>query len=114
MENPIYIRYRNFPTGFDTTLGLIQELLSERLSSDYRRIFVQASNSNRVNFCFTLFFKTPRYNELGGFYCDYQIVTQEVKNFRNWRPDGNLEQEISQIESLIKNLSTNSLLGFLN
>lgn len=100
--NPIYNRYCNRSMSFETTLRLLQELISERLNSDYRRIMVQASNAGRVHFCFTVFFTRDRYNERGGFYYGYQILTQEIRNFRNFRPDGELGNEVALIENLIE------------
>ena len=125
--NPIYNRYQNRTMSFETTLRLLQELISERLNSDYRRIMVQASNAGRagrVNFCFTVFFTRDRYNEYasqlfdlfgesrverGGFYQGYQILTQGVKNFRNFRPDGELGSEVAQIENLIESFRRSCL-----
>ena len=99
--------------NFETTLNLIQDLLNERLTSDYRKIVVQASNSGLVRFCFTIFLTSNRLNEKGGFYYSYIIRTQEVRNFRNWRPDGELNSEIVNIENLIESFRNNCLSGII-
>jgi len=99
--------------SFETTLRLLQELISERLNPDFRRIVVQASNAGRVGFCFTIFFTRDRLNEIGGFNQRYEMRFQEVKNFRNWRPDGELGNEVVQIENLIQTLRNGCLSGVI-
>jgi hypothetical protein len=111
--NPIYCRYQNQTMSFETTLRLLQELISERLNSDYRKIRREASNAGRVNLCFTAFFTRDRYNEIGGFRYGYQILNQEVRNFRNFRPDGELGHEVAQIENLIETLRNGCLSGVI-
>jgi hypothetical protein len=112
--NPIYNRFTGRSTSFETTLRLLQDLLSERLSPEYRSIRVQASNSGRVNFCFTLFYTTNRLNERGGFYVSYEIRFQELKDFRNFRPDGELGHEVAQIENLIETFRNGCLSGVIS
>ena len=111
--NPIYCRYQNQTMSFETTLRLLQELISERLNSDYRKIRLEASNAGRVHLCFTAFFTRDRYNEIGGFRYGYQILNQEVRNFRNFRPDGELGHEVAQIENLIETLRNGCLSGVI-
>ena len=111
--NPIYYRYQNHTMSFETTLRLLQDLLSERLSPEYRSIRVDASNAGRVKFCFTLFYTRDRLNERGGFYESYVMRFQEVKNFRNFRPNGELGHEVTQIENLIETLRKVCLSGVI-
>jgi len=96
----IYSYYTRRGTSFETTLALLQELLNERLSPDYRRIWVQGSNSGRTRFCFTIF---PNRGE-------YTMRFLETGSFRQFRTDGNLEEEMSIIERFITSLSE----GILN
>ena len=96
----IYSYYTRRGTSFETTLALLQELLNERLSNDYRRIWVQGSNSGRTRFCFTIF---PNRGE-------YTMRFLETGSFRQFRTDGNLEEEMSIIERFITSLSE----GILN
>jgi len=112
--NPIYSRFTGRSTSFETTLRLLQDLLSERLSPEYRYIRVDASNAGRINFCFTLFYTRDRLNERGGFYQSYEIRSQEVRNFRNFRPDGELGHEVAQIENLIQTLRNGCLSGIIS
>jgi hypothetical protein len=99
--------------SFETTLRLLQDLISERLSPEFRNIRVEASNSGRVNFGFTIFYITSRLNERGGFYQGYELRFQEVKNFRNFRPDGELGHEVAQIENLIETFRNGCLSGVI-
>ena len=106
--SPTYERYREGNSSFERTLSLIQELLNERIGSEFRKISVQGSSRSRM-FSFTIFFTKDRFNTKGNFYYGYTIRTQEVKNFRNWRPDGDLNSEIVEIEKLIELFRTNCL-----
>ena len=112
--NPIYSHFTGSSISFETTLRLLQTLLSERLNSDYRSIRVEASNAGRVKFCFTVFYTTNRLNERGGFYENYGMRFQEVKNFRNFRPDGELGHEVAQMENLIETLRNGCLSGVIS
>ena len=80
----IYSYYTRRGTSFETTLMLLQDLLMERLSPDYRRIWVHASNSGRTKFCFTIF---PNRGE-------YTMRFLDTGSFRQFRTDGNLDEEI--------------------
>jgi len=95
----IYSYYARRGTSFETTLALLQELLNERLSNGYRRIWVQGSNSGRTRFCFTIF---PNRGE-------YTMRFLETGSFRQFRTDGNLEEEMSIIERFITSLSEETL-----
>ena len=95
--------------SFETTLRLLQEILSERLNSDFRTIRVQGSNGGKIILCFTLFHTRDRFNESGSFHESYEFRFQEVKNFRNFRPDTELGYEVAQIENLIESFRTRSL-----
>lgn len=110
--SPTYERYRFGNSSFDMTLQLLEELLNERMISDYRKIVVNGSSRSK-SFCFTVFFTKDRFNPIGKFYYGYTIRTQEVKNFRNWRPDGDMSFEIVQIENLIELFRNNCLSGII-
>lgn len=95
----IYSYYTRRSTSFETTLALLQELLNERLSLDYKRIWVQGSNSGRTRFCFTIF---PTRGE-------YTMRFLDAGSFRQFRTDGNLDEEIELIERFIDVLSDDIL-----
>jgi hypothetical protein len=96
----IYSYHARRGTSFETTLMLLQDLLMERLSPEWRRIWVQASNSGRTKFCFTIF---PSRGE-------YTMRFLDVGSFRQFRTDGNLDEEMEIIERFIDSLSE----GILN
>ena len=95
----IYSYYTRRETSIETTLMLLQDLLTERLTSDYRKIWVNASNSGRTRFCFTIFN-----------HHDYTMRFLDAGSFRQFRTDGNLEEEMELIERFIDSLSE----GILN
>ena len=99
----IYRRLSRRETSFETTLILLQELLNSRLTSDYRRIWVQASNSGRTRFCFTVF---PNRGE-------YTMRFLDTGSFRQFRTDGNLEEEMAHIDSFIESLRDGILSGII-
>ncbi len=96
----IYTRFSRRETSIENTLALLQELLNERLSPDWRRIWVQASNSGRTRFCFTIF---PERGQ-------YTMRFLEAGSFRQFRTDGNFDEEMEIIERFIDTLSD----GILN
>lgn len=95
----IYEYYSRRGTSFENTLALLQELLNERLSPNYRRIWVQASNSGRTRFCFTVF---PERGE-------YIMRFFDSGSFRQFRTDGDISVESELIERFIGDLSENVL-----
>jgi hypothetical protein len=86
----IYQTYRRRETSFEMTLSLLQELLNMRLRSEYRRIWVQGSNSGRSRLLFTIFTNNG-----------YELRCFEVGSLRQFRNDGNILEEIQNIENLI-------------
>jgi len=98
-----YARFSRRETSFENTLALLQELLNERLAPDYRRIWVQASNSGRTRFCFTIF---PNNGQ-------YIMRFLEVGSFRQFRHNGDLDSEIELIDNFISFLSENTLNNFI-
>lgn len=95
----IYSYYTRRETSIETTLMLLQDLLMERLTPDYRKIWVQASNSGRTRFCFTIFNQSS-----------YTMRFLDAGSFRQFRTDGNLDEEMEIIERFIDSLSE----GILN
>jgi hypothetical protein len=98
-----YSYYTRRGTSIETTLMLLQDLLVERLSPDYRRIWVQSSNSGRTRFCFTIFSNT-----------DYTMRFLDAGSFRQFRTDGDLNEEIILMERFIETLRTGILSGVIS
>ena len=94
----IYSYYTRRETSIETTLMLLQDLLTERLTPEWRKIWVNASNSGRTRFCFTIF------NHHG-----YTMRFLDAVSFRQFRTDGNLDEEIELIERFITSLSEGTL-----
>jgi len=82
---------------------LLQDLLVERLSPGWRKIWVQASNSGRTRFCFTIFSNT-----------DYTMRFLDAGSFRQFRTDGDLNEEIILMERFIETLRTGILSGVIS
>lgn len=102
--NPIYRQYTTGTPSFETTLIILEKVLRQRLSPEFRSIRVGASNSNKVKFCFTVF-------NLDG---TYRFLFQELKNFRNWRPtEENIGYEVAQMENLIELFRNGCLSGII-
>lgn len=99
----IYSLYTRRGTSFEMTLSLLQDLLMERLSPDYKRIWVQASNSGRTRFCFIIF---PHVGE-------YKMLFLETGSFRQFRSDGNLDEESRLIEDFIESLRVGILIDII-
>lgn len=99
METTIYERYRRMGTSFESTVRLIQDLLSERLSDGYYRIWVQGSTSRLV---FTIF---------GG--DGYTMRFLNTGGLRQFRHDGVLNDEIVIIERFIEGLRQGILSDFI-
>lgn len=99
----IYLRYSRRESSFGNTLSLIQDLLSERLRPEFRRIWVHGSNSGRTRLCFTIFHDSG-----------YTMRFYESGSLRQFRGDGNLEEESTIVESLITTLSNSLLSEFMD
>lgn len=99
----IYSYHARRETSFENTLILLQELLNSRLTSDYRRIWVNASNSGRTRFCFTVFPNTGQYS----------MEFLETGSFRQFRTDGDIEEEMRYINSFIESLRNGLLSGII-
>jgi len=99
----IYLRYSRRESSFGNTLSLIQDLLSERLRPEFRRIWVHGSNSGRTRLCFTIFHDSG-----------YTMRFYESGSLRQFRGDGNLEEESRMIESLVSTLQRTILFDYID
>jgi len=101
----IYSRYRTGNPSFGTTLNLLQDLLTARLLPGFRRIWVQGSNSGKVTLLFTIF-------EEG--HVPYRMEFVNFKNFRQYRPDGDIDNEIRLMTEIVDRLVTGPLAGVIS
>ena len=89
--------------SFERTLGILEDRLSNRLRPEYRRIWVQGNNKGGgCRLLFTIFTKD-----------EYTMKFLDVRNFRNYRFDGNIEEEDALIERQIESFRT-TLGDFIN
>jgi hypothetical protein len=99
----IYERYRRRETSFYMTLSLLQDLLNERLRPEFRRIWVQGSNSGRSRLCFTIFTNS-----------EYEMRFIEVGSLRQFRNNENIEEEIVLMEEFIQILRNRILVEVIS
>lgn len=99
----IYLRYRTGSPSFEGTLRILQELVNERALPGFRRIWVQGTNSGKIRLTFTIF-------EDGN---DYRMEFASFKNFRQYRPEGEIETEIRLLEEMIEILRGGPLNGVI-
>lgn len=85
-------------TNFELTLSIIQDNLKNILKPQFIKIWVQGSNkSDKTTLMFTIFDRNG-----------YRIKSIDIKNFRQYRPSGNIDEEMSFIDRHI--LSFRSIL----
>jgi len=97
--------------SFERTLGILADRLSDRLRPEYRKIWVQGIYAKKPN----------SNNKVGGSRLLFTIFTKDsyvmrfldVRNFRNYRFDGNIEEEDVLIERQIESFRT-TLQDFIN
>ena len=99
MDTTIYELYRRRGTSLEMTVGLIQDILSERLVDGYTKIWVQGSTSRLV---FTIF-------DRGG----YTMRFLNTGGLRQFRHDGNLNEEIVIMERFREGLRQGVLSDFI-
>jgi hypothetical protein len=99
METTIYEAYRRRGTSFEMTVGLIQDILSERLVDGYTKIWVQGSPSRLI---FTIF-------DTSG----YVMRFLNTGGLRQFRHDGVLGEEITIMERFIEGLRQGVLSDFI-
>lgn len=99
----IYLNWSRRESNFGNTLGLIQDLLTERLRPEFRRIWIHGSNSGRSRLCFTIFTNSG-----------YVMRFLEVGSLRQFRTDGNFTEECRLIDSFVENLCNSTLSEFMD
>ena len=89
--------------SFERTLGILADRLSDRLRPEYRKIWVQGNNKGGGSrLLFIIFTKDS-----------YVMRFLDVRNFRNYRFDGNIEEEDVLVERQIESFRT-TLQDFIN
>jgi hypothetical protein len=107
----IYLGHRTGSVSFNGTLLLLRDLLGSRLNPDWRSINVQGCNSGgKVTLVFTIF---EEGNHLPHHYNGHTMVFHRVKNFRQYRPDGDISNEMRLMSDFISSLAGGPLSGYL-
>lgn len=101
----IYSRYRSESDSFINSVKLLQELLMERLSPEYSKIWIQGYASDKVQLSFTAF------KSGGG--AKYTVRNAQVTSFRLFRHNGDIQEEIKLMEKLINKLRVDVLEGII-
>lgn len=94
------------PASVENTFHLLEDVLNARLRPEYRRIWVQYSNSSSMNICFTIF---PSNAEQS-----YSMRFHRVRNFRRFRHDQDLVSEIRLLEEFIASLPIQDIITTQN
>ena len=86
----------NYTTNFEKTLSIIQSILNTRLIDGYKKIWVQGSNKpSGTILVFTMF------NEH-----KHIMKFISIKNFRQFRQESNIEEEMILINRQIDSFKT--------
>ena len=83
-------------TNFETTLFILEQRLDRRLRPGYSKIWVQGNNRpNATTLVFTIFDKDK-----------YRMEFLTIRNFRNFRTNGNSEEESEILNRQIDSFKT--------
>jgi hypothetical protein len=76
--------------SFSTTLIRLRDMINSRLRPDIDRVWVQGVNAGNARLIFTIFYNDNRH---------YTMRFMDVKNFRHYRSDGDLDNELRLLEA---------------
>ena len=83
---------------FLNTLDRLSRMINSRLRPGVSKVWVQGVNASNARLIFTIFFENPSQAPLN---CGYVMRFIDVRNFRHYRPDGNLENEERLLDQYI-------------
>lgn len=83
---------------FSNTLDRLSRMINSRLRPGVSKVWVQGVNAGNAKLVFTIFYTNPLGTPLN---CGYVMRFLEVKNFRHYRPDGDIENEERLLENYI-------------
>lgn len=83
---------------FLNTLDRLSRMINSRLRPGVSKVWVQGVNSSNAKLMFTCFFEDASVTPLN---CGYTTRFMDVKNFRHYRVDGDLENEERLLENYI-------------
>ena len=76
--------------SFSTTLIRLRDMINSRLRPDIDKVWVQGVNAGNARLIFTIFYNDNRH---------YTMRFMDVKNFRHYRSDGDLDNELRLLET---------------
>lgn len=79
--------------SFSLTMDRLRIIVNSRLRPGVSKVWVQAVNGSVARFVFTCFFEDHSRG--------YEMRFIDVKNFRHFRPDGDLENEMRLLEGYV-------------
>lgn len=77
---------------FLNTLDRLSHMINSRLRPGVSKVWVQGVSASKARLVFTIFYNNNR---------PYTMRFMDVKNFRHYRPDGDLENEERLLETYI-------------
>lgn len=77
---------------FLNTLDRLCHMINSRLRPGVSKVWVQGVSASKARLVFTIFYNNNR---------PYTMRFMDVKNFRHYRPDGDLENEERLLETYI-------------
>lgn len=83
---------------FLNTLDRLSRMINSRLRPGVSKVWVQGVSASNARLVFTIFYTSPLGTPLN---CGYVMRFLEVKNFRHYRPDGDIENEERLLENYI-------------
>ncbi len=78
--------------SFSITLSRLRDMINSRLRPGVDKVWLQGVNAGNARLVFTIFYNDNR---------PYTMRFMDVKNFRHYRPDGDLENEERLLETYI-------------
>jgi hypothetical protein len=84
--------------SFSITLIRLRDTINSRLRPGIDKVWVQGVSASNARLVFTIFYRDMTQTPLN---CGYVMRFLEVKNFRHYRPDGDIENEERLLENYI-------------
>ena len=83
---------------FLNTLDRLSRMINSRLRPGVSKVWVQGVSASNARLVFTIFYRDMTQTPLN---CGYVMRFLEVKNFRHYRSDGDIENEERLLENYI-------------
>jgi hypothetical protein len=84
--------------SFLNTLDRLSRMINSRLRPGVSKVWVQGVSASNASLVFTIFYRDMTQTPLN---CGYVMRFLEVKNFRHYRHDGDIENEERLLENYI-------------